>query len=59
MKDIAEQDLKLKKIQYENEVERMEHARNLHRQNIVLIDLKIEEQNLKIQTLQPQNNNLN
>lgn len=56
MKTIADQDLQLKKFQYENEVERMGYARELHRQNLLLVDLKIKEQNLKIQTLQAQNN---
>lgn len=56
MKNIADQDLQLKRFQYENEVERMGYARELHSQNLLLIDLKIKEQNLKIKTLQAQDN---
>lgn len=49
MKQVAENDLQLKLAQRENEEERMEFARDLHRKNMILADMKIKVQNLQIQ----------
>lgn len=45
---MAENDFQLKLAQRKNEEERMEFARDLHRKNMVLLDVKIEVQNLVI-----------
>lgn len=48
LKQIAENDFQLKLVQRENEEERMEFARVLHRKNMILLDIKIKVKNLEI-----------
>lgn len=45
MKKVAENDLKLKLLQYEHEQERMEMEREIHRKNQILLDRKINALN--------------
>lgn len=54
MKQIAENELKLKLAQRENEEERMEIEREIHRKNVILMDLKIKVQQMQIEALQGQ-----
>lgn len=41
MKRVAENDLKLKVLQYQHEQERIQMERELHQKNIILLDRKI------------------
>lgn len=56
MKKIAENELKLKLSQRENEEERMENEREIHQKNLILLDFKIKVQQLQINALQGHNN---
>lgn len=55
MKKVAENEWKLKLMQREHEEERMENEREIHRKNLILMDLKIEVQHLQIEALRGQN----
>lgn len=55
MKNVAENELKLKLSQCENEEERMDIERQIHRKNMILIDLKIKVQQMQIDALRGQN----
>lgn len=50
MEEMADHDLKLKMAQRENEEERMEFERELHRKNVFLLDLKIRVETEKLET---------
>lgn len=52
MEQVAESEMQLKVAQRENEEERMEFERDLHRKNMSLLDLKIKVQNLQIHLLE-------
>lgn len=54
MKHVAENELKLRLSQRENEEERMEFEREINRKNLLLMDLKIQVQKRQIETLQGQ-----
>lgn len=56
MQEIAKNDLKLKLSQLENEEERMEMEREIHRKNMILMELKIKVQQIQIEGLQGHNN---
>lgn len=56
MQQVAENEQQLKLEQRQNEEERMEFARDLHHKNMLLLDLKIKVQQMKIQKLEGSTN---
>lgn len=51
MEEVAEHELKLKLSKRENEEERMEFEREMHRKNLFLMDLKIRVEQEKLEAL--------